>query len=67
MRIEQSVLSSEWDLRERLAALRERELRLALRRGRDLSEATLEELLDRAEEAVISGRSVMVGSLTIMS
>jgi hypothetical protein len=52
--VEQRIVSAEWDLRQRLAPLRERELRQALRRNRDLSEPTLEQLLDRAEEAVIS-------------
>ena len=51
MSIEQSVVSSEWELRQRLAPLRERELRQALRRNGDLSEPTVEVLLDRAEEA----------------
>jgi hypothetical protein len=52
--VEQSVVSvEEWALRQRLAPLRERELRQALRRNGDLSEPTVEMLLDRAEDAVI--------------
>ncbi len=53
MTVEQSVASEEWALRQRLAPLRDHELRQALRRNDDLSEPTVEMLLDRAEDAVI--------------
>jgi hypothetical protein len=51
--VKQSVGSLEWALRQRLAPLRAHEIRQALRRNGDLSEPTVEMLLDRAEDAVI--------------